>query len=101
LLNPLPVWAAVELGATRIVALQALPEIPSALLKPLVRAFRAIFGHHPKLQSSVELITIEPSQSLGSLFDALYWKRENIDRWLDQGKTDVWAAKKHLQPQMF
>ena len=28
LLNPLPVWAAVELGATHIVALHALPEMP-------------------------------------------------------------------------
>src|SRR5579863_67801 len=93
LLNPLPVWAAVELGATRILALQALPEIPSALLKPFVRAFRAVFGHHPKLQSNVELITILPSRPLGSMYDALYWKRENIDRWLAQGARDALAAK--------
>jgi NTE family protein len=101
LLNPVPVWAAVELGATRILALQALPEIPSALLKPFVRAFRAVLGHHPELQSHVELITIVPGRRLGSLSDALHWKRENIDRWLDQGAGDVLAAKKHLQPQMF
>jgi predicted acylesterase/phospholipase RssA len=101
LLNPLPVWAAVELGATRVIALQALPEIPSVLLKPFVRAFRAIFGHHPKLQSNIELITILPSRRLGSLSDALYSERENIDRWLDQGTRDVLAVKKHLQPQMF
>jgi predicted acylesterase/phospholipase RssA len=101
LLNPLPVWAAVELGATRIIALQALPEIPSVLLKPFVRAFRAVFGHHPKLQSNVELITLLPSRRLGSLSDAVSWKRENIDRWLEQGARDVLAAKKHLQPQMF
>jgi NTE family protein len=101
LLNPLPVWAAVELGATRIIALQALPEIPSLVLKPFVRAFRAVFGHHPTLQPNVELITFLPSQRLGSLSDALAWKRENIDRWLEQGARDVLAAKKHLQPQMF
>ena len=47
LLNPLPVWAAVELGATHIVALNALPDVPSALLKPLVKGFRACFGHRP------------------------------------------------------
>jgi predicted acylesterase/phospholipase RssA len=94
LLNPLPVWAAVELGATRVMALQALPEFPSVLLKPFVRAFRAVFGHHPKLQSNVELVTIVPSRRLGSLSDALYWKRENIDRWLEQGTKDVLAAKK-------
>ncbi len=45
LLNPLPVWAAVELGATH----------------------------------------------LGSMRDALSWKRENIERWLDQGYEDALA----------
>jgi len=98
LLNPLPVWAAVELGATRIIALQALPDIPSLLLKPFVRVFRAVFGHHPKLQSNVELITLLPSQRLGSLSDAVSWKRENIDRWLEQGARDVLAAKNIYNP---
>jgi NTE family protein len=100
LLNPLPVWAAVELGATRIIALQALPEVPSALLKPLVQLFRAVFGHHPELPADVEVVTFLPSRPLGSLYDALYWKRENVDRWMDQGASDVSDAKKHLQPEM-
>jgi NTE family protein len=101
LLNPLPVWAAVELGATRIIALQALPEIPSVLLKPFVGAFRAVFGHRPKLQSDVELITFVPSRRLGSWSDAVYWKRENIDRWLDQGTKDILAQKNIYSPKCF
>ncbi|HLW77729.1 MAG TPA: patatin-like phospholipase family protein [Bryobacteraceae bacterium] len=44
LLNPLPLWAAVELGAIEIVALHALPEIPSRWMKPMVTAFRATLG---------------------------------------------------------
>src|SRR5579872_5458653 len=55
LLNPLPVWAAVELGATRIVALNVLTEFPSALLRPLQKVFRAVFGHNPALPPGVEL----------------------------------------------
>jgi predicted acylesterase/phospholipase RssA len=86
LLNPLPVWAAVELGATRIVAIHALPEIPSAVLKPLVKGFRLLFGHHPPLPAGVELIIIKPEGPLGSVRDALVWKRENIDRWLGEGE---------------
>lgn len=89
LLNPLPVWAAVELGATRILALNALPEIPSALLRPLVKGFRAVFGHHPPLPPGVELNTLTPRRPLGSLHDALYWKRENIARWIEQGAADA------------
>jgi NTE family protein len=89
LLNPLPVYAAVELGATEIVGLQALPEIPSALLKPFVRGFRAVFGVHPPLPSGVALKVIEPGRRLGSLTDALRFKRANVEGWLEQGYRDA------------
>jgi NTE family protein len=91
LLNPLPVWAAVELGATEIVALHALPEIPSWWLKPPVRAFRRVFGVHPPLPSGICLAMIKPSERLGGLRDALTWKRDNIERWLAQGYKDASA----------
>src|ERR1700691_4980243 len=89
LLNPLPVWAAVELGATRIVALNALPEIPSALLRPFVKGFRAVFGHNPPLPPDVELRTLTPRRTLGSMHGALVWKRDNIARWIEQGAADA------------
>ena len=89
LLNPLPVWAAVELGATRIVALNALLEFPSPLLRPFQKAFRTVFGHNPPLPPGVELLTLTPRRPLGSLHDALHWKRENIDRWIEQGAADA------------
>jgi len=89
LLNPLPVWAAVDLGATHVVALNALPEIPLALLKPFVKAFRAVFGHNPPLPLGVKLITVVPSRRLGSMGDALRWRRHNIVRWLEQGTADA------------
>lgn len=89
LLNPLPVYAAVELGATEILALQALPEIPSVVLKPFVLGFRAVFGFHPPLPAGVRLRVIEPGRRLGSVRDALRWKRENAERWLEQGFQDA------------
>ena len=98
LLNPLPVWAAVELGATGIVAVQALPEIPSAVLKPFIKGFRGVFGHHPALPAGVDLVTIEPAQTLGSVRDALVWKEENIRRWIEQGRE---AAKNISIPNCF
>jgi predicted acylesterase/phospholipase RssA len=98
LLNPLPVWAAVELGATEIVGVQALPEIPSSLLKPFVKGFRGVFGHHPPVPEGVRLVTIEPAETLGSVRDALNWKRENIERWIDQGDE---AAKNISIPNCF
>jgi NTE family protein len=98
LLNPLPVWAALELGATRILALNALPEIPSALLKPFVKAFRACFGDHPPLPPGVELTTLVPSRTLGSMYDALHWKPENIARWIEQGAADAANLAKGCPP---
>ena len=89
LLNPLPVWAAVELGATRVVALNALPEIPSVVLRPFAKGFRAVFGHHPPLPAGVELHTLTPHRPLGSLHDALHWKQENVARWIEQGAADA------------
>jgi NTE family protein len=97
LLNPLPVWAAVELGATRIVALNALPEIPSALLKPFVKGFRAVFGHRPALPPGVSVLTIVPGRRLGSMTDALRWGRENVERWIEQGDADARKAIQNAQ----
>jgi predicted acylesterase/phospholipase RssA len=85
LLNPLPVWAAVELGATHIVALHALPQIPSTLLRPFVNGFRRVAGHNPPLPSDIELTLISTGDAIGSMRDALRWKRENVERWLQMG----------------
>lgn len=92
LLNPLPVWAAVELGATRIVALNALPEFPSPILRPLTKAFRFCFGHHPRVPAGVELTTLIPQRPLGTLRDALSWDPANSARWIEQGAADARTA---------
>lgn len=89
LLNPLPVYAAVELGATEILALNVLPEVPSNLLKPAVAVFRAMFGFHPPLSNGVKLAVLKPSRRLGSALDAIRFKRRNIERWLEEGYQDA------------
>ncbi len=85
LLNPLPVYAAAELGATRIIALNALPQVPSPLLKPFVTGFRRVAGHHPPLPAGVKLVALETDGPLGSMTEALRWRRDNIERWMDLG----------------
>jgi hypothetical protein len=77
----------VELGATRVVALHALPELPSAWLRVIAKPFRG--RYNPPLPAHVEVNTIFPSRKLGSLSDAIHWKRENIERWLAQGAEDA------------
>jgi NTE family protein len=82
LLNPLPVWAAVELGATRIIALNALPP---TLLRTLARGFWRVAGHRPPLPDGVKLVTLETDGALGSMGDALRWRRDNVERWMELG----------------
>jgi NTE family protein len=92
ILNPLPVWAAVELGASRIVAVHVLPEIPAWWLKPLVKGFRGVFGHHPPVPEVVEVTVLKPPRVLGSMRDALRWDRDNAERWIAEG----YAAAKNI-----
>jgi NTE family protein len=92
LLGALPLWAAAELGAKRIVGLQALPEPPSWLLGQAARAFRAVAGHNPPVPPEIEVSEIRPGRPLGSVRDTIQWKRGNIERWLDQGAEDAEAS---------
>jgi NTE family protein len=96
LLNPLPVWAAVELGAQDIVAVHPIWPKPAFLMRPLVRAFVAVLGHHPQVPSGVNVATLG-TPPLGTLREALYWKPDNIHRWIEAGWTaGSEFAKKHF-----
>jgi predicted acylesterase/phospholipase RssA len=83
LLNPLPVFAAVELGATEILALHAL--LPGLVLPILAKPFLAAFGYKPPVPSHVRLVTLAPSAPLGSWSEAIWWNENNSRRWLEDG----------------
>jgi NTE family protein len=89
LLNALPVWAAVELGATDILALHALPQLPAWWLQLGAQVFKRVFGINPPLPAHVRCTTVSPGKPLGTLRDSLQWKRENIERWWQQGYDDA------------
>jgi NTE family protein len=89
LLGALPSWAAAELGATKIIGLQALAQPTSWWLGQATRAFRAVAGHNPPVPPGVEVLEIHPAGRLGSIRDTIRWKRSNVERWLDQGAEDA------------
>jgi predicted acylesterase/phospholipase RssA len=88
LLHVLPVGAAIELGATEIIGLNALPQFPMAALRPVVRRFQSFF---PKVEvpGSVTLSVLTPREPLGSLREASFWKAENVERCYAQGAADA------------
>jgi predicted acylesterase/phospholipase RssA len=93
LLSAMPVWAAVEMGARRIVAINVLPDLPSFVVKNVVGAVRAVARYSPPVPPEpVEVIRMNAPPGLGSAKDALYWKRDNVKRWIEQGQQDAEAA---------
>jgi NTE family protein len=88
LFEKLPLWAAVEMGATRIVAVDSLPNVGKWWLHLAIgvaRLFKPVRHYPPDL----ELTIVSPSEPLGDVNDAVFWKRENIDRWIDLGRRDA------------
>lgn len=87
LLGPLPLWVAAKLGATRAIALDALPLAPSRILRGAVRVVRKL-SQPPRTPAGFPVTLIRPSQRLGGVRDALYWKEDNVRRWLELGERD-------------
>ncbi len=82
----LPLWAAQELGATRVIALNVLNTPAFRLLHHVMRGKRAT--------AALEVTVLEPSRRLGTLHDAIRWNPALIREWIALGEQD--AARKFL-----
>jgi predicted acylesterase/phospholipase RssA len=87
-LGALPVWAALEMGATRVVTVNALPKLPSRVLRAAVRML-TIVAERPRAVEPFDVIHVQPSAELGTLGDAVRWAPKNIARWIESGERDV------------
>ncbi len=76
--NPLPLWAAADLGATAIVSINVMGRS---------RPFQP--------QRNISIVEINPSQSLGPPLDCVYWDHAKAQRWIDLGRRDA-EARKHF-----
>jgi NTE family protein len=97
LMSALPVWAAAELGATRIVAVNAMPRMPSAVVRAVVAGFRGLSRFRPDLPGGLWVIDVAPRQIPGSAFDLLRWNRANIERWIAEGQRDAEEQKHSIR----
>jgi NTE family protein len=91
LIDPLPLWAALELGATEIIAVDVLKQRPLPI-RAMVRALRAYSGYQRPAAEGVKLLDISPSERLGDARDSMYWTRENAERWIELGRRDALAV---------
>jgi NTE family protein len=80
LLDVLPLYAAQEMGANRAIAVNCLKGLPS-------RIVRTVLGRRqPDLV--LEVVSIVPSERLGSVRDSIIWSRIRTERWIELGERD-------------
>ncbi|MEX2262434.1 MAG: patatin-like phospholipase family protein [Bryobacteraceae bacterium] len=96
LLNPLPLWAAVEMGAQRIVAIDALHVRSPLLVREVLASFRRIMPAPKTSLAGIEVLRIAPKRPLGTMLEAAVWSRDRIRAWIDLGERDASAVISRL-----
>jgi predicted acylesterase/phospholipase RssA len=92
IVDPLPLWAAQQMGATTIVTVNAMKHRPLAM-RGVVGALQTCTGYRPADCSGVRIVDISPEGRLGSARDSMYWDPERARRWIEQGKRDALRAE--------
>ncbi len=81
----LPVWAAARMGASRVIAIDALPRMPSRMARYTLKAVQWAAGGMPPA-GDVEVWKITPGRALGPLRSAIHWNPEQIREWIRLGE---------------
>jgi NTE family protein len=100
ILNVLPLWAAAKMGATRAIAINALPEPPSRVLRMAVGTV-AWIGSKEAPPGSLEVVSIAPSAALGTISQLVRWDGDSIRRWIEKGAEDARRALAELASRDF
>ena len=82
------------MGATRIIAIDSMPKVGKWWMH---LGINIAYSFKPRRQypAGLDLTIVSPSGKLGDTDDAVFWKRANIERWVDMGMRDAAAALQH------
>jgi NTE family protein len=100
LLDSLPLWAAWELGAKQILAVQVMPCMPSLLVRTFVKGVRSVAGRPRRSNGDVRVVTIGPGEPIGRTRDMIEWNRDLALRWIEAGRSEA-AGKRQFLQEMF
>jgi len=81
----------------KMLALNVLPEAPGVVAKTFVRAMRLMSPFKPAVSLDVDVFTLAPDQLLGKPTEAIYWKKDNAERWIDRGREDATSALERVK----
>ena len=87
LLCALPVWAALQLGADRVIALDAMATMPSSALRYATKGLRKLSRFRPQPESAA-VVRLCPSRPLGTIREMLEWREDRVREWMDLGEAD-------------
>jgi NTE family protein len=98
LLDAVPVQAAIEAGAMRIVAVNILPARSPLALRAGRAALRVVAGHRQApIPAGVRVVMIEPGLALGAWRETAVWERQRISDWIARGQSDAARALEAVQ----
>jgi NTE family protein len=93
MLGALPIWAAIQMGATHIVAIDISPRLPAPVRYPLLALKRWRTGNRPSAgNSDVVVVKIAATPPLGNWSAAISWNKDRARRYVDRGRADAIAA---------
>jgi NTE family protein len=91
-MSVLPLWAAAEMGATRAIAVHAMPRMPSRIIRWTVNAFRTV-GGGPPASCGLEVRMISPNPPARRLREFIRWDRGTVAELIARGIEDGRAAR--------
>lgn len=77
------------MGATRMLAVNVLADPPSSLVRFAISSFRRIAPRQAGLPDAATAVVLTPSTRLGSLRDAVLWRKDHIARFIELGRSDA------------
>jgi NTE family protein len=86
IVDPLPLGAAIAMGATRIVTVNVLRHRPWVVQRA-VRAIHIATGYRLPDAAGIRVLDISPGGRLGTARDSMYWSAGNTRRWIDEGRA--------------
>lgn len=81
-----PVWAAAAMGATRVVAINALPRITPWAIHLILSGMHRL--RKIPAPESLDISVIAPSGRMGTAHDSMVWDAGNARRWVEMGIRD-------------
>ncbi|HEY7388532.1 MAG TPA: patatin-like phospholipase family protein [Bryobacteraceae bacterium] len=85
----LPLWAAAELGATHVIAVDCLAILRWQIVRKIISPRRPL--------DALKVTSIVPSEPFGQIKYSVIWSRERVERWIELGERDGRAALPRLQ----